>query len=365
MQKVQLTQTERELFCLTEQSELQPGMRVAVAMSGGVDSTAVALLLQAYGCEVSGVVFKMTPCSLINVQQARSVAERLEIPLEVVDLSSQFEQQILQYFFRDYQRGRTPSPCVHCNRMIKLQQITEYAAAHQCLLSCTGHYVRRLGDCIYCAEDRHKDQSYFLGETSLATLRRCFFPLGKARKAQIYEFVQAHHLEYFHTQGESQDLCFADLPAYRDFFAKAQPRGTIVNTAGVVLGEHYGVQHYTIGQRKGLGIGGGQPYYVVRIQADEQRVIVGNKAELERSQLQLERVNILATKVLQGKEPINCWAKIRYNTPMVTAICQLLSGQRVHLQFATPVLAIAPGQWCALYQQTSNGYWLLGGGWIQ
>lgn len=354
-------------------SGLQPGDRVIAAMSGGVDSTAVALGLQELGLDVLGVTLRLHEDSDLAVEQAKRMAQRLGIPHQSLDLTQQFRQEILQYFYTGYQQGYTPSPCIRCNRLIKLQGLYDYGQSMGAKAVCTGHYVRQTPDGqIYVATDAFKDQSYFLWDTPKAVLDYCRFPLGETHKPDVYNYVLSHGFDEFdqqhnpHHQKESQDLCFANLAEYRDFFRKPNTiAGEIRHLDGTLLGHHPGLQYYTIGQRKGLGIGYTYPLYVIRLDTDCNQIIVGPYEALRGNTLQLQGVNILEPQLCVTASQLEALAQIRFNSPPSLAHITFSSDQQqATVSFATPVYAITKGQGCAIYRQTSNGRQLLAGGWI-
>ena len=254
-------------------------MKVAVGMSGGVDSSVAALLLREQGHEVVGVTMTLGRADeAVSLAEAESAAERLGIPLRVFDFAPAWHAQVYEYTRRVYLSGATPNPCVRCNEFVKFGQLPRYAFSQLgCDLFATGHYARldrsdgRVR--LLRARDRTKDQSYFLYRVDPEILAKTIFPLGGMTKTEVREYARAHGLEVA-DKGDSQDFCGGDVKRFID----TTPReGNVVTIDGKVLGKHQGFWNYTVGMRKGLGIGGGTPYYVVRIDADRNEVIVGFK----------------------------------------------------------------------------------------
>lgn len=335
-------------------------------MSGGVDSTVTAALLKEAGAEVRGVFMCLgQPEQEAQVAQVRGVAERLGIPLEVIDLQAEFTARVIDCFRASYFRGETPNPCVVCNRSIKLGLLLDKVRDGGAEFLATGHYVRLHrdsgGGChLLRGLDPGKDQSYFLCGLSQEQLRRLLFPLGEKRKSEVYELSAGLGLRFTPSQ-ESQDVCFLKGRELGDFLAAAAPAesaGPVVTTAGREIGRHAGIYHFTIGQRRGLGIPAAAPYYVVGLEAAGNRVVVGASAELFRDRLWVVEVNWLAgPPELPGELKV----QIRYRQRPVLAHISALPTGGVKVAFADPQRAVTPGQFAAFYR----GEELLGGGVIR
>ncbi len=337
--------------------------RIAVAMSGGVDSTVTARLLAQEGHEVCGLFMALSQPDLeAQVVRVREVAGRLGVALRVVDLSAAFQRHVLDYFVHSYFQGRTPNPCVVCNPMVKCGQLLAEAEALGCEALATGHYVRlrqtAAGYELLKGCDATKDQSYFLCGLQQAQLTRLRFPLGELHKEEVYRLAEEFGFHDFRGQ-ESQDVCFLKERSVQQFleeYGAATPQpGDVVDGQGTIVGRHQGVHRYTIGQRRGLGIPGPEPLYVVGLDAQNNRVIVGADDALWRRSLVVTNMNWLA-----GREPQlanELLVKIRYRHQGAEAVVSRKDDGYL-IEFSEPQRAITPGQFAALY----DGDILLGGG---
>ena len=337
-----------------------------MAMSGGVDSTVTAALLQGAGAEVRGVFMLLgQPDQAAQVDKVRGLAERLGISLEVVDLHAEFAARVISYFRASYFRGETPNPCVVCNRTIKLGLLLDQVLASGAEFMATGHYVRLHRDPdggrhLLRGLDPSKDQSYFLCGLGPEQLRHLLFPLGEKHKSEVYELAAGLGLQFTPSQ-ESQDVCFLKGRELGDFLAEAAPpdlAGPVVTTAGREVGRHAGIYNFTIGQRRGLGIPAHAPYYVVGLEAAGNRVVVGSSAELFRDRLLVPEVNWLAGV---PELPTELAVQIRYRQRPVAATVSLAPGGGAEVVFGDPQRAVTPGQFAAFYR----GEELLGGGVIR
>ncbi len=345
--------------------------KVAVAMSGGVDSAVAALLLRNSGHEVVGVTMclgvvpaageKAKCCGPREVEDARGVCEALGIRHCIVDFAAELEARVIAPFVAEYLRGRTPNPCVVCNRAIKFGSLLEKALAWGFDGLATGHYARIERDgggyLLKTPKDRRKDQTYFLHAISKEALAKTLFPLAGYTKDEVRAIAMEARLPVF-DKPESQDICFMPAEGQEAFLrSRAVPieAGEIVDGAGRVLGRHRGIACYTIGQRGGLGISSAKPLYVLAIDAGQNRLIVGGKGELKSEGLIADQVNCLVEAF-----PEEAWAKIRYaHRP---AKCRVFDrGGSLTVRFAEPQEAVAPGQSVVLY----DGSTVLGGGIIQ
>ena len=284
-------------------------MKVAVGISGGVDSAVAALLLKEQGYEVIGVTMTLGRADEAkSLAEAKAAAERLGIPLKVFDFSSEWKREILQYVSETYLGGRTPNPCVRCNETVKFGLLPRAAFELGCERFATGHYARlvsRLSSSVLCrAVDHMKDQSYFLYRVRSEILARTIFPLGEMTKDEVRAKARAFGLEVAE-KGDSQDFCGGDP---MKIVNEPDREGEVVTVGGKVIGKHRGYWNYTVGMRKGLGIGGGTPYYVVALDAKKNRVIVGFKDDAMRYDLELtDAVGVidksLPVKVRSAGEP--------------------------------------------------------------
>ena len=388
--------------------------RVVLAMSGGVDSSAAAVLLQEQGYEVIGLFMrsgateeqvcstglgltlpvvsaksnKQGCCSASDAADARRVADRLDIPFHALNFQDAFGR-IKDYFADEYLAGRTPNPCVMCNNWLKFGKLWDFAQKVGADYIASGHYARleqaaqapgldgteepdhsptddpaegsAVGPAIFRGKDRGKDQSYVLFGIDRAILDRVIFPVGDFDKPDVREKAQQSGLRV-HDKADSQEICFIPDNDYAGFLeryrGRQQTAGDIVDTAGNILGQHEGYERYTVGQRKGLGLAFGEPRYVVRLEPETRRVVIGTREELGCHTLEGDRVNWLIDQV---PSRFRCEAQIRYGHRAAPAEVELTAEDRVKVTFDEPQFAAAPGQAVVLYA----GDRVLGGGWIR
>lgn len=337
--------------------------RIAVAMSGGVDSTVTARLLAQEGHEVCGLFMSLSQPDLAEqVARVEEVAGRLGVELQVVDLSQVFQRHVLDYFVASYFRGRTPNPCVVCNPMVKCGQLLAEADRLGCQALATGHYVRRrqsaAGYELLKGRDGGKDQSYFLCGLKQEQLARLRFPLGELHKEEVYSLAEEFGFHDFRGQ-ESQDVCFLKERSVQQFLeeygAEAGQPGEVVDGQGRVLGHHLGIHRYTIGQRRGLGIPAPEPLYVIGLDGQNNRVVVGGDDDLWQSSLVVAEMNWLSGQ--EPQLPKTMTVKIRYRHAGAEALVSRRDNG-LEIVFSEPQRAITPGQFAVLYE----GEVLLGGG---
>ena len=349
-------------------SDMNSRVRVAVGMSGGVDSSAAAALLLDQGHEVVGLTAHMWKgsrcCSLEDVDRAATVCRHLGIRHEMVNAVEEFGHDIIEPFVRDYAEGRTPSPCVTCNERIKFGLCLAAGRKLGCEYFATGHYAlieNRSGSYhMLRGDDPEKDQTYFLHRLSQEQLAHILFPLGGMRKPEVTAYVKARGLPALF-RGESHDLCFvpddghgAMIERYRKELKKP---GDIVKRDGRVLGVHGGFYNFTIGQRKGLGIAWTEPLYVSDVRPEANQVVVGPRSEVMRDACRLHDIHWMNEVPVS---PLHCDVQIRYRHHAVPAkVC--FDGNRAVVQFSEPQFAITPGQAAVFYSEKE----VLGGGWIE
>src|SRR5277367_3218601 len=342
--------------------------RVVVGMSGGVDSSAAAALLLEQGYEVVGITLKLWPqdcvsraedkcCGPQAVMDARSVCHKLGIPYYLIDEADAFQKQVITYFAEEYKAGRTPNPCVMCNEKLKFGALLDRARQLGAERVATGHFARLEKSAggrrtlLKKGLDARKDQSYFLFSLRQSQLERALFPLGEKTKQDTREVARSCQLKTADKE-ESMEICFVPDNNYGKFLQQAnlaqKHRGEIVDLHGHVLGHHDGIEFYTIGQRKGLGITTPKPVYVVELDAENNRVVVGDESALERDEFTAERCNWHPFDKLAG--PIEVTAKIRYNHPGAPATVTPLENNRVKVKLHSPARAITPGQAAVFYQ---------------
>ncbi len=350
---------------------VQMTKRVVVAMSGGVDSSVAAALLKDRGLEVIGITMQMWEHpGLIEhsrMEDARRTAKKLGIPHHVVDLRDVFEERIIANFCSEYKQGRTPNPCMRCNQYIKFDCLLKKAGELDADYIATGHYARIEYDksnsryLLKKGMDLQKDQSYFLYTMTQLQLKSTLMPLGSFTKKRVRQMAEELALPAA-DKSESQEVCFAPDNDYGEFLEKyiseSISPGPIINREGKVIGEHRGIIFYTVGQRRGIGVSGREPLYVIAIDAKKNTIIVGRREEVYSNKLRAVSVNYIAVESLEG--PLNAKVRVRYSHEPSDAVVSPLDDEDVHVEFSEPQWAITPGQAVVFY----DGDVLVGGGTI-
>ena len=340
-------------------------MKIAVAMSGGVDSSVAAALLKEAGHDVTGVTMRTTDDRRAETDAA-DIAERLGIPHHVIDLRELFAEKIIDYFCGEYGRGRTPNPCVPCNRYIKFGALRDKAERLGAEFLATGHYAGIAQDSrgryiLKKGRDKNKDQSYFLCQLTQEQLSRTMFPVGEMTKDEVRKKAAEMGLPAA-KRPESQEICFIPDNDHVGFAARyraetGQP-GPIIDEGGRTLGQHRGIAQYTVGQRKGLGIAAAEPLYVTDIEPASNTVVVGRKEQIYDTELIADNINWIS--IDRPEHPISVKAKIRYRHAEAEATVEPQEDGLVYVKFSLPQAAITPGQSVVFY----DGDKVLGGGTI-
>ncbi|MDC0195066.1 tRNA 2-thiouridine(34) synthase MnmA [Alphaproteobacteria bacterium] len=349
--------------------------RVVVAMSGGVDSSVAAVMLKKEGYDVLGITMNLysqkdvksskSCCAGKDIEDAKKVAKQYNFPHITLDYQENFFNGVINNFIDSYAEGETPVPCIQCNQTVKFRDLLEEAKKMKADTLVTGHYVRRLGNHsnvkLFKAKDPSKDQSYFLFATLKDQLDYVRFPLGDFLKSEIREMAENYKLS-ISDKPDSQDICFVTSNTYRDFLNNIKPdlniSGDIIDLNGKILGTHKGIANYTIGQRKGVGIGGFDlPLYVIDINKKKNQIILGESKFLKKTTISLKNINWLDDSILINN--LKCAAKIRSTQKESSGILKIRSNN-AEFTFDEEINNTSPGQACVFYLQDQ----VLGGGWI-
>ena len=357
------------------------GEKIVVAMSGGVDSSVVAVLLKHAGYNVVGVTMQLhqskkvvhktkTCCSGVDIADARNVAKKFGFKHYIIDLQKEFKKSVIDNFTNSYLKGETPIPCIKCNESVKFKDLIDFAKKINAKVLVTGHYVKTIfnGNTIqmHQANDQKKDQSYFLFATTVSQLEFLRFPLGGFKKNEVRKIADFFKLGNAN-KPDSQDICFIPEGNYRDFISNQRitenNEGEIIDLKGNILGKHNGICNYTVGQRKGIGIGGikgkleHNPNYVLKIDAKKNKLVVGLKNNLKKYKIYLKNINMINKNF---NNSFQADVKIRSGEKKINALIKIKSKTDGIVELKKPEFGVAPGQACVFYKNDQ----LLGGGWI-
>lgn len=328
---------------------------IAVAMSGGVDSSTVAYLLKKQGYKIFGITMKT--CGEED-KDAKRICDDLGIEHYLLDVREEFEKEVIDYFIDEYSSGRTPNPCMVCNRKIKFGKLIEYAKELGAEALATGHYANIIDGTLAIGDDMNKDQVYFLSQIKKENLKHIIFPIGKMEKPAVRELAKNLGVRVY-AKKDSQEICFVEDGKLKDFLlektaGKIGKSGQIVNLKGKVLGKHEGLAFYTIGQRKGLGIASATPLYVVELDKKNNRVIVGSNEELMKKTLIANQLNLFLVEDVEELDGLECFVKARSRDRLHSCRVKVIDRDTIEILFIEDsIRAVTPGQGAVLY--TNDG----------
>ena len=339
-----------ELFKFKEENKK---IKIAVAMSGGVDSSTVAYLLKKQGYDIIGITMKT--CKDEDAD-AKRIADDLGIEHYLYDATKIFKDKVIDYFVNEYVEGKTPNPCMVCNRNVKFGEFLDFARSKGAEFMATGHYARLIDGKISMGDDEKKDQVYFLSQIKKENLKYIIFPIGELEKTEVREIAKELGVRVY-AKKDSQEICFVDDGMLKEFLVdksngKAANPGNIVDKNGLKLGVHNGLSFYTIGQRKGLGISSETPYYVIKLDKKKNEVVVGSNEDLMRDKVEVKNINLLAVDNIKDLENMELYAKTRSRDMLHKCKIEVLNEKTILVTMLNEkVRAVTPGQGLVLYDK--------------
>ena len=353
----------REFDKYVTYDEKNKNIKIAVAMSGGVDSSTVAYILKKQGYDLIGIT--MRTCNPED-EDAKKVCEDLGIPHYVLDATKEFKTKVMDYFIEEYLQGKTPNPCMVCNKHIKFGMLIDFARSKGADFMATGHYTQLKDGSLAMGDDPNKDQVYFLSQMKKENLKYVMFPIGDLEKPKVRELAEFLGVRVY-AKKDSQEICFVEDGKLKEFLlektsGRVAKKGNIVTTDGKVLGKHNGLSFYTIGQRKGLGIASDKPLYVIKLDSKTNSVIVGDNEMLFKEELLAKDINLISLKTLEELNGLVCWAKTRSRDKLHKCQLELLEDGNLKVKFIEDkVRAVTPGQGVVFYDEDKK---VLGSGFI-
>ncbi|WP_300390595.1 tRNA 2-thiouridine(34) synthase MnmA [Fusobacterium sp.] len=344
-------------------NENNKNIKIAVAMSGGVDSSTVAYILKKQGYDLIGIT--MRTCTPED-EDAKRVCEDLGIPHYVLDATKEFHNTVMNYFVDEYMNGRTPNPCMVCNKHIKFGMLIDFALSKGANFMATGHYTQLKDGILAMGDDPNKDQVYFLSQIKKENLKYLMFPIGDLEKPKVRELAEFLGVRVY-AKKDSQEICFVEDGKLKEFLlektkGKAGKKGNIVTVDGKILGQHNGLSFYTIGQRKGLGISQEKPLYVIKLDGKTNSVIVGDNEMLFKDELEAKDINLISVNSYEDLDGIVCWAKTRSRDKLHKCTLETLKNGNLKVKFLEDkVRAVTPGQGVVFYDENKK---VLGSGFI-
>ncbi|WP_442878674.1 tRNA 2-thiouridine(34) synthase MnmA [Cetobacterium sp.] len=326
---------------------------IAVAMSGGVDSSTVAYLLKKQGYTIFGVTMKT--CGEED-KDAKRICDDLGIEHYLLDVTQEFGDEVIDYFVKEYESGKTPNPCMVCNRKIKFGKLIEFAREKGAEVLATGHYANIIDGTLAIGDDVNKDQVYFLSQIKKENLKYIVFPIGKMEKPLVRELAKELGVRVY-AKKDSQEICFVEDGKLKEFLiektkGRIEKKGNIVDMNGKVLGKHNGLAFYTIGQRKGLGIASANPLYVVALDKANNRVVVGDNDDLMKDRLIANQINLLLVNDIKELDGLECFAKARSRDKLHHCVVRVIDNDTIEIHFiGDSIRAVTPGQGAVLYTE--------------